>query len=441
MLTKLEYFKAAVVANKIENKTWYNTCFGIPLLQDDTNWESKDQLDIVTKPDGLYFIDVEDDETKSKVNGKKLTKISDYVNGEPLFKFQDVVTIDPSWGGFVTSKIDTKIGNLIINALILYPSVKNKLGYINGVITIKDIEKKLSEKVVSDNEATPEDISVSEMIDCFERFSFLSNLANIINLSATKKSITPPPNIDKIKSDLMKEYEGQLHDPVKLVEFEQKLIAIDNEYLADDPAAKNIFNNKSKTARKKLFLIYGDTMDFEKTTSAKTAAGSLTEGLSTDPEDFPKYMNDLRVGSFARGDSTQLGGYTYKILQRSLSSLSISNTECNTKRGLKRIITSHNVSKLVNRYVSINGKWTLIATTEEAKKLIDKEVVIRSSMFCTSPKNTICYKCMNEIYKNIPTGITNIASELSGVILGMFMKLTHGKINESTTIELSDLVS
>lgn len=436
MLTKLDYLKVAISVNKIEDKTWYYSCFGIPLLKENSNWqESAKQFDIVTKMDGLYYVDTD-------IEGKFiLEKITDYIKDEPLFRFKDLITIDPSWGPFVTTKLETKIGNLIINSLIIYPSLKNKLGYINGAIKISDIEKMLAERVVNDADAKETDISVSEMIMCFDRFSFLNNLANIINLSATKKAITPPPNINKIKADMMKEYDGQLHDPVKLVEFEQKLIAIDNEYLADDPAAKNIFNNKSKTARKKMFLIYGDTMDFEKSTNAKTISRSLQEGLSTSPEDFPKYMNDLRVGSFARGGSTQLGGYTYKILQRSLSSLYISPIECNTKRGLKRTITPYNVTKLLNRYVAIGGKWTLIESIEEAKKLMNKEVMVRSSMFCTSPKNTICYKCMNEMYKDIPTGVTNIASELSGTILGMFMKLTHGKINESTTINMKDLIT
>lgn len=431
MLTKLEYLKLAIIYNLTENRSWFFECFGIPVLKDETNWESKQLGSIVTKLDGLYFVN----------SDKALTKISDYVKDQPLFSFQDVVSIDPSWGPFAKSKMDTKIGNLIINSLIMYPSFKDKFPYINVPVKLKDIEKLLAQRVKSDKDAGEQDITITEMIKCFDRFSFLTNLANIINLAATKKAITPPPNILKIKQEIMKEYEGQLHDPVKLIELEQRLIKIDDDYLADDPAAKNIFNKKSKTARKKMFLIYGDTMDFEKSTNAKTVSGSLLEGLSTKEEDFPKYMNDLRIGSFARGSSTQLGGYTYKILQRSLSSLSISSVECNTKRGLKRVINDYNVSKLANRYVLLNGKWTLIDSPDEAKKLLGKEVVIRSSLYCTSPKNTICYKCMNEIYKGIPTGITNIASELSGTLLSLFMKLTHGKINESTTIEMKDLVT
>ena len=121
--------------------------------------------------------------------------------------------------------------------------------------------------------------------------------------------------------------------------------------------------------------------------------------------------------------------------------MTISSVECNTKRGLKRVITDSNVSKLLNRYIAMNGKWTLVSSVDEAKKLIGKEVTIRSSMYCTSPKNTVCYKCMNEVYKESPTGVTNIASELSGVLLSLFMQLTHGKTMESTTIQMKDLVT
>lgn len=431
MLTKLEYLKLAINYNLIENKSWYFSCFAIPLLKDETNWENKAIGEIVTKLDGLYFIG----------SDRTLVKISDYVKDEPLFRFQDIIQVDPSWGPFITSKFETKIGILIINALVLYPAFKNKIGYINSQIKVSTIEKILAEKVVSDKDAKETDISVSEMINCFDRLGFLTNLANIINIASTKKAITPPPEMAEAKKELLKKYEGQLHDPVKLVEFEQALIKIDNEYLADDPAAKNIFNKKSKNARRKMYMIFGDTMDFEKSTQAKTIINSLQEGVSTTEEDFPKYMNDLRVGSFSRGSSTQLGGYTYKILQRSLSSLYISPIECNTKRGLKRVINNYNAPKLLNRYVALNGKWTLIETMEQAKSLIGKEITIRSSMYCTSPKNTICYKCMNEVYKNIPTGVTNIASELSSVLLNLFMQLTHSKANESTTIQLKDLIT
>jgi hypothetical protein len=97
--------------------------------------------------------------------------------------------------------------------------------------------------------------------------------------------------------------------------------------------------------------------------------------------------------------------------------------------------------KLINRYILQNNKWKLVETKDEALSYEGKEVIIRSPMYCTASKNSICYKCMNEIYKNIPTGVTNIASELSSVILNLFLKLMHGTVIESTEVKIKDLVT
>jgi len=433
MLTKLEYLKKAISSNIVENKSWYISCFAIPILKDELNWEYKNLNEIVTKTDGLYFIDIDSE------GNKQLIKISDYKKDEPLFNFQELIEIDGSWLPTIKSKIQTKIGILIVNRLVFYPAFKLKLEYINNTIKIPDIENMLANKVVSDKIAKPDDITVSEMIICIDNFNFLSNLANLINIAATPKTITPPPNIEQEKKKLLKEYEGQLSDPVKLVELENKLNALDQEYLKDDIAASKIFNKKSKTARKKMYLMFGDSMDFKKTSASNTIISSLQEGVETTEEEFPKYMNDLRLGSYSRGALTQLGGYTYKILQRSLSNLSITPNECDTKIGLKRNIEEYNYSKLINRYIKEDNKWKLIENKDIAKKYIGKLVEIRSSMFCTSPGNTICYKCMNEVYKQFPTGITNIASELSGILLSLFMKLMHSTQTESTVINIDDL--
>jgi len=164
MLTKLEYLRLAIASNKIEDKTWYFSCFAIPILKQESDWATKcKQFDIVTQLDGLYYVE-------TGVGGELiLEKISDYVKDEPLYRFQDMVTIDPSWGPFITSKTETKLGVLIVNALILYPAFKNKLGYINETIKIGNIEKLLAERVVSDKDAKETDITVTEMIKCFDR--------------------------------------------------------------------------------------------------------------------------------------------------------------------------------------------------------------------------------------------------------------------------------
>lgn len=434
MSTKLEYLKKCITSGKvIGSKRWYISCFAIPLLKEESyDSKEREQYSIIVKIDGLYYLDYTEEEVLTPV------KIVDYIPNQPLFSFQDKITVDSSWLPSIHSSQETKIGILIVNAVVIYPSLKTKVNYINNAIKVSDIESLLVNKVKNDDVATDKDIRVSEMTNCIDRLNFLSNLATIINIAATPKAITPPPGIKEKKKELLKKYEGQLNDPVKVVELESELSKIDNEYLADDPAAKNIFNKKSKTARKKLFLMFGETADFINTNEGKVVLNSLAEGISTSKEDFPKYMNDLRSGSFDRGASTALAGYSYKILQRSLSGIKILNTPCNTTKGIKRLITNSNYKKIINRYVKEKG-WKLVSDIEIAKGYIGQEVEIRSVMYCKAPDNTICYACMSENYKNTPTATTTLAANISSVLLNTFLKKMHSSGLDTGKIDMKDL--
>lgn len=437
-MTRLEYLKKCITSGKIiENKNWYINCFAIPLLKEDaTDVSTLPHLAIVTKMDGLYYVEVVDGQ-------HTLVKISDFSKNAPLFNFQEVLEVDASWLPNIDKKQACKIGVLIVNTLILYPCFGNRLHFLNpGVETsmnMSDIETLLVNKAKSPDDAGPNDILVSEMVDCIGRFSFLSNLSTLISIAATPKTITPPPGIEQIRAKLTKEYEGQLDDPVKVVELEGKLNQVDSDYLKEDPAANKIFTSKSRTARKKMFLMYGETKDFVPG-KGNVVVPSLSQGVNTEPENFPKYMNDLRYASFSRGASTQYAGYAYKVLQRSLSGLTIVKDPCNTTKGIRRNINKSTFNKLVNRYVK-DGGWKLVSDIEMAKKYMDHSVEIRSPMYCTSPGNTVCYKCMSENYKNSPNGISNLAATISDILLNMFLKMMHGTKTEVIEMKMEDLVT
>ena len=151
-------------------------------------------------------------------------------------------------------------------------------------------------------------------------------------------------------------------------------------------------------------------------------------------------MNDLRFGSFARGSSTALSGYAYKILQRSLSGVTVSPVACNTTKGFKRLITKDNVKNMVNRYIKDKG-WILIKDKTQAESYIGKEVEFRSTVHCTSPENTVCFACMSDNYKTQPNGISTLASSMSTVLMIMFLKLNHGVTTELVDISIDDLVT
>ena len=439
MTTRLEYLKKCITSGKvIENKNWYINCFAIPVLKEDNAWQTEAvQYNIVTKSDGLCFIDVDE------AGAFALVKIVDFKPNQPLFNFQEVIDVDSSWLATIKDKQQSKIGVMIVNALILFPCFGVKMDYLNPGIdksmNFTEVETLLVNKAKNPDVAGPNDILVSEMVDCIGRFGFLSSLSTLISIAATPKAITPPKGIKNEREKLAKEYEGQLHDPVKVVELETKLNKIDAEYLADDPAANKIFNGKSRTARKKLFLIYGETKDFA-SGDGNVVVPPLAEGVDTSPENFPKYMNDLRFASYSRGASTMLSGYSYKVLQRSLSGLTIVKNPCNTKQGVNRFITKGTFNKLVNRYVK-QGGWVLVKDIEMAKTFIDKWVEIRSSMWCTSPGNTVCYQCMSENYKNSPNGISNLAATISDTLMNMFLKMMHGTVTQVIEIKMEDLVT
>ena len=433
MSTKLEYLKRCITTGKvIGSKKWYTLAFAIPLLKSTDNWQSKDIYELVTQPDGLYYVD------KNQDGHLSLSKITDYKKDQPLFAFQEDIEIDSTWLPTVSGKITTKVGQLLVNALVLYPSLGKKVDYINGKIKVGDIEAIFVNRVRNDDVAKENDILVSEMLDCINRLTFLSNLSTLISVASTPKTITKPPGIDEIKKKIFEEYKDQLGDPVKVVEMENRLRAFDEEYLKDDPAAKNILSKKAKIARTKMYLTFGETKDFVKTGEVSVVLPSLSDGLDTSPENFPKYMNDLRYGSFGRGSSTALSGYTYKILQRSIAGVYINPTPCNTTKGLSRLITNSNYRNLVNRYIKDKG-WKLVEDLGQAKGYIGKTVETRSSMFCTTGGNMVCYACMSDSYKNTPSGATSLAADISSVFMKMFLKIIHGSETEVIDIDMSDL--
>ncbi|EKD89587.1 MAG: hypothetical protein ACD_33C00040G0001, partial [uncultured bacterium] len=310
-MNKLDYLKRVILESELYNdKTWYISAFAILMkVYTDDSWKNNAiRFSIIKTIDKLNFIDI------NEANEFILIPISDSKKDEPLFTFQELISVDNSWLPSIKSKLQTKLGNLIINKIVIYPSFTNKIDYINTPITVSELETFISLKLKNDNEATEKDITVKELTEFVDRLYFLTNLADITNLTATAKNITPPTGLKKVKQELYEKYKDELTNPVKLVEFENKLKDLDAEYLKDDPTASKIISKKSKVARKKMFLVFGSEKGFDESVEVKPIIKSLDEGVDTDEDIFPEYMNGLRYGSYARGAETVRGGVTYKIL-------------------------------------------------------------------------------------------------------------------------------
>lgn len=437
-MDKLEYLKQCVINLKpLEDKKWYISTLGIPLPSKSSDTSKYDHLDLVCKEDGLYIVIVQEDV-------KTLEPLTGYTKGKPVFKIQELIEVDSSWLSSIEGKITTKLGNLLINAVSLHPIIGNKLKYINEPIpNASKLENILANLIKDDNDPNikPTDISVKDYIDAIDRLMFFTKIANIITIATTEKTITIAPGTKQLRDKLLKENQDKLHNPVVVADIADKLNKFDKEYLADDPVAKHLFGKKGNTVRKKLFLMYGETNDFDASLSSKPITNVMSEGVDTKEENFPSYINDLRYASYSRGHSTQMAGYSYKILQRSLSGIEIVNEDCGTKEGLSRLIDEKNVNKLIGRSVQENNKWVSISNKEEAGKYLGKYVVMRSAMYCKSPGNTICYHCLGESYKDNKTAMTNLAASLSSEFMTLFLKRMHTSGFSLTDIKQKDLIT
>lgn len=436
-ITKLEYLKLCVSSFKaIDKKNWYITAFTIPVLKDYPIDPKESALDLRITASGIKVL-MEGEE------GLELVTISDYKRDKPLLEWQEVITIDPTWLPNVKERVETVVGRLLVNTMVFARNVGDRIPYYNKPkFSVKEIELMLTKKTKNPDKLTPTDISVEEMIACIDGLNFFIFVSTFSSVAATPKTITAPPGAKAFRDNLLKEYGEDIKDPVKLVELEDKLAEFDSEYLKDDPAAAAIFGRKARASRTKTHYIYGKGLDFIDSKGNDTLISkSLAESIENDPKEFSKHMNDLRYASYSRGGSTALAGYAYKVLQRSLSGISIVDTPCKTTKGFAREIKENQVTKFVGRSVLLGNKWVTLDTEEEVKKLVGKVVTIRSSLYCTSPKNTVCYKCMGESYKGMESGINNLAATMSSIFLNMFLKLMHSSSTEVQEVELNDMIS
>lgn len=437
-ITKLEFLKHCLKYKVgVTQKRWYVTAFTIPLLKE-TDLADYHEGDIAVKADGLYAVlQKEDDEAV----GLEFVKLSDYKPKEPLYRWTDEVTVDSDWLDNIQKEEVTSIGILILNAVAFAYPVGKKIPFLNKRgMKPSTIEHAIAIRLANTDEAVDGSISMAEAIQCIDGMNFLEFVGTFTNTAATPKSITAPKGARELKEKLFRENKDKLGDSVEVTKIANQLQAFDKEYLKDDPAAQAYFTGKATASRTKLHYFGGQGLDF-KEGSNNLITKSLGEGIETNQSEFPKWMNDSRYASFSRGGKTAQGGYTYKILQRSLSSIVIVGTPCGTKKGHKRLIEKGDLTKYVNRYYKKGEGWVLFKSVEEVVPFEGKVLEIRSPIYCIEPGNNICYACLSEHYKHSRDGVTNISAAISSIILNTALKLMHNSAMGAATIELSDLAS
>ncbi len=366
----------------------------------------------------------------------KLEKISGSTK-DVLFTFRDPITIDQTVCPNVSDKTDTTLGRLLFNLIVLVNSFGSKIPYQNNKVSISDIDDIIIKNM--DNK-DPKKISVKEYKKYVNSLFYLTNFTQLCVWSLTEKLITPPPDIEKKKQELMKKF-TDLSDPLQLAQFEKELIQIDSDYLKDDPGAE-FFQNDSKSRkiiRKRMFLTYGAQKGLLDKRNRNTVTNSLYEGWEM--KNMASVGEALRASSFNRGSQTQLGGELTKWLFRASTGLEVIYEDCGTKVGLDILITNENYKRINGLYIMTSKGILLIDSKETAKSLIGKTVKVRSPLFCHAKDNNFCHICLGKNMSANKDGISLSIAEIGSMFMLMKMKAMHGKELSATQIDLETCFS
>lgn len=421
-MKRLEFLKKSLSWGIYRKKAWMISAFSV-FREPENEWKKSPYPGrIVSQPWGYDF-----------VNEKgELEKIEDSKAGAPIFAMNEVIDIDPTWIINLKEPVQTYIGSLFANQIMLVENFGSKIPYIPSGMTIRKIEDFVINNK-SDKEIDTEKITLKEYLNMAKSVEYLKTLSNLSVYSVTKKNITPPPGLKEFKAKLLEEYQGQLEDPVKLAEFEKKLLDFAQLYIQDDPTWGKLVSGKVfKNGYRKMFLSSGAEGGLKGDMVPITE--SLVEGVPLEPKKFAATVNGARSGSYYRGKDTVKGGVSAKIAIRALSSFSVKEGDCGTLMGLPRLYTKHTISNLVGRQLAGVSDGKVIENINEAGNYLGKIVKIRSTMYCQYPGQTYCETCAGKRLSRFKDGLSIPATDMTSAILAASMAAMHK--NTTTTVKL-----
>lgn len=385
------------------------------------------------------YVEIKNKEVYVTVNGnsEKLDDVT-FTEGKSLFNITQTIALSSGDLPNINSNIDTTIGRLIVNYLLISRNFDNKIEYINKEFSVSSLEGDVAKLLMDDK------ITVESYLNFVDSVYYICGLARIFNVSATERNLTPPAGISEFKKKLRKEFDGKygtdwVNDKTKIVEFQEQLKKQDDEWLKDDPTKGRLLNKKIKdNARVKMFLTFGGEVGLDKKSGNVTfIENSLLDGYSKDPKEISAIFNSIRAASFDRGHETQKGGAAAKDLLRASSSISIKEGDCGTKLTKKILITEDNHKSFTGRYYVHNGKVTAI---EDTSSLIGKTIELRSPMYCNEPNSNYCSVCVGKTIAINPKGVSMQLLDVSAVLLTASLKSMHNSQLNAKRFNIQDMV-
>lgn len=324
-------------------------------------------------------------------------------------------------------KYTTTLGRYIFNKVIFHKLWNNKHFPFYDIVMFKDkledIFKDIRQLVIEKK---------AESDDLFEAISLATEFglrySTLYNAGLTVSMMLPDAKFDEFRKkelDKVRQKVIETGDIALLQEAEQKIIAFAKDYYKDDDMME-MFQSKVKASFDNEFKNLNITMGALPTLDGRPTFvfDSLADGIS--PKYLPELVQTGAGGALARGLFTAKAGALFKDIVNSLQSIKGIKGDCGTTKGKK--INTSDKQDLLNRYVISGGKSVLI-TSENVDKYLNKDIVIRTPMHCKMKNGHFCSHCIGELPFML-TGRDEITlgmmtADAATGILNMFMKATH----------------
>lgn len=426
-MNKRDFFVAAMKAGNYKYLDWL---FSVFCLSKDEPENAVYSYQVKSTPAGYFFMN----------DAGEMEKIEDAVPGAPILGFKEKLTLVPGDIPNAPDGVETVYGNVIANWLLLVSPFGTKINFMTGKIKIGDIEDIIL-TMFEDDPADPaqksdKKIYVSEYLKFAESCFALTGFTQMCVWCNTEKNMLPPDGLKEFKEKLFEEYARRLGDAVAIAEMDAKLVAFDKAWRAGDEGNNFLLSGKTvNIVRKKKFLMHGGEVGPDGNTTKMTLIkNSLEEGW--DVNAFPAINNTLRMGSFARGAETMLGGVEVKWAQRASANMAVTVDDCGSTLGVNKVVSEGNYKRLIGFSLILGKGLEKIENEEQAKSKIGQRVSVRSPMYCKLDKTDFCKTCVGDRLAATPFALSTAVSAYGSTFMMISMSANHGKALSIVKLDL-----
>lgn len=329
----------------------------------------------------------------------------------------------------------TTIGRMLENVMAFGYPTRWQYPYLNIMFKTDNVTDRLAALAVDKK------IDVSQLEEALDNIFILNHMTEICVPTLTLKSLMSHPDVPKVKREFIAANKDRMTDPLIAKQLEDKLKAMDKEYLGDDPSVRFLDGLGSKTYdvhRKKLFLTVGSIDSFEENAGQfDFIPNSLMEGWTK--EAFPIICNEIRKGSYSRGKETAKGGAETKLVMRVFQDLAISEDDCGTTRTIEIDFNEIDINRFIGRTLRV-GDNDVVITYENTSQYDKQKQHMYSPLMCET-KRDMCYKCCGSRSKELGAKFIGIQTvKITSTFMYQAMKNMHGTSLNVRNIELASVL-